>query len=157
MKNSKMREGVGGQSPFGHPYWGWQSPLIRKKHPHLSLWSVPPPTALQMSQGNNLLCCRTCRWATSTLCVSRILGSTSPSWSPRSQSRQNPATKPSSSTGIKQLLRAFKNKLYRIYRDICIYRALYNVSQEIYRSEEECPLNFKPLHYAKVVMGRCQW
>ena len=51
------------------------------------------------------------------------------------------ATKPSSSTGIKQLQRAFTNKLYRIYRNICIYRALYNVSREIYRSEKECPNN----------------
>ena len=53
------------------------------------------------------------------------------------QNPQNLATKPSSSTGIKQLPRALKNKLYRIYRDICIYRALYNVSQDIYRSEKE--------------------
>ena len=59
----------------------------------------------------------------------------------RRHNPQNLATKPSSSTGIKQLQRALKNKLYRIYRDICIYRALYNVSWEIYRSEKECPNN----------------
>ena len=50
---------------------------------------------------------------------------------------QNLATKPFSPTGIKQLPRALKNKVYRIYRNICIYRALYNVSREIYRSEKE--------------------
>ena len=62
----------------------------------------------------------------------------------RRRNPQNLATKPSSSTGIKQLPRALKNKLYRIYRDICIYRALCKVSLKIYRSEKKCSFSVTP-------------